>query len=235
MQLFNASTGVGLRNRTRYLTRTDTSTYTDNDLNANINSWNQIFITEILSAMDGWDFGAETATTNIVANQQEYVFPTDLLKIKRIEVTYDGSNWKKVEWFDINERGTDTANLNDFTTDNPYADLMDDSLMLYPIPTTNVTAGLKIWYSKLDSPMSSDTDKPSFAEPFHIGLCYGAAKDYYERHSEKPNFADRAQVMTRNLNETIERMREFYNTHNQERDYVLKTVYQDYNEDINSA
>jgi hypothetical protein len=234
MILFNASTGSGLRNRTRYLTRTDSTTYSDSDLDASLNAWNNVFTTEILAAMDDWDFKAETATSDLVANQQEYVMPTDLLKIKRIEVSYDGTNWKYVNWFDINERGEQTHNLTDFTTDEPYADMMDGSVMLYPIPTTSITGGIKIWYSKLDDMLTNATDQPKLAEPFQIGLCYGAAKDYYERNAEKPNFTDRAVMMGKNINDIIEKMKEFYNTHNQERDYVLKPVFQDYNDDMNS-
>ncbi len=236
MILFNASTSLGLRNKTRFLTRTDTTTYTDADLDANLNNYLHIFTTEVLESMDGCDFKADTATTNIVADQQEYVLPTDLLKIKRIEVTYDGTNWKKVDFFDINERGTNTSTTSissDFSTENPYVDLMDESLMLYPIPDTNVSAGLKIWYSKLDDTLESATDTPAIAEPFQVGLCYGAAKDYYERHSEKPNFADRALIMDRNIKSVIKKMKAFYNTHNQDRDYILDTVYVDYDDDYN--
>ncbi|MEB3330854.1 MAG: hypothetical protein VKQ33_16655, partial [Candidatus Sericytochromatia bacterium] len=124
--------------------------------------------TEILSAIDGWDFKAETATTNLVASQQEYVLPADILKIKRVEVTYDGTNWAKANFFDINEKtgSTSTTDIaNEFNTNEPYVDLMDDSLMIYPIPSSNVTAGLKIWYEKEQDELTAATDEPAFARP----------------------------------------------------------------------
>jgi hypothetical protein len=233
MILYNASTGLGLRNKTRFLTRTNENTYSNEDLDANLNNWLQIFTAEVLTAMDGWDFKAEVGTTNLVANQQEYVLPCDLLKIKRVEVSYDGTNWEKVNFFDINERQTDTNDLSDFQKTEPYADLMDKSIMLYPIPTADVDGGLKIWYSKEENALANVTDEPSLAEPFQIGLCYGAAKDYYERHSEKPNFADRAVLMQRNLDSILAKLKDFYNTHNQDREYIFEPVNVDYDNNYN--
>jgi hypothetical protein len=74
---------VALRAFTRFITNTNSTTYTDTDLDASLNTYNDIFTTEILDSMDDWDFSADYATTNLVASQQEYVLPTDILKIKR--------------------------------------------------------------------------------------------------------------------------------------------------------
>ena len=149
MILYNASTSNGLRNFTRFITDTDTITFTNADLDASLNMYYDLFVSEILDAMDEWDFNADIATADLVANQQEYVFPTALLKIKRIEVTYDGANWYKAEPMGVNEVGhaTDTTSIREhFITSEPYFDLMDTSLMLYPIPTAGVTPGIKFWY-----------------------------------------------------------------------------------------
>ena len=181
--------------------------------------------------MDEWDFQGEIATTSLVANQQEYVFPTDLLKIKRIEVTYDGTNWYVVNPMDINERGypTDTTTLtSDFTASDPFYDLMDNSIMLYPIPTAAVTSGLKIWYEKNVTQLSSVTDEPNIPRPFQKGLCYGAAKDYFEKYLEKEGNQAKLINANNNLEMYISRMKAFFRKRNQDRQYTVEPAWIDY-------
>ena len=183
-----------------------------------------LFTTEILDSMDEWDFQGEIATSDLVANQQEYTFPTDILKIKRIEVSYDGTTWKEASPMDVNERGgaNDTTTIGqDFISSSPFYDLMDTGLMLYPIPSANVTGGIKIWYEKLQAYLSADTDEPNFARPFHKGLCYGASKDYFEDYLEKEGFKDKMITATQNMQEVIARMKAFYRRRNQDRQYIV--------------
>lgn len=231
MLLNNASLPrQALRGETRFLTNTNSSTYTDADLNSAINAYLDIFTTEILDSMDEWDFQAEIATASLVEDQQEYTFPTDLLKIKRIETTYDGTNWYEVTPMDVNERsGTADATTveADFDQSEPFYDLMDTGIMLYPIPDQAVTSGLKIWYEKLQTHLSADTDSPNFARPFHKGLAYGAAKDYFEKYLEKNNTA-KMQNATQNLETYIARMKAFYRRRNQDRQYPVMSNDVDY-------
>lgn len=231
MQLYNASTSNGLRNFTRFITDTDTVTFTDADLDASLNMYYDLFCTEILDSMDEWDFQAEIATSDLVASQQEYVLPTDILKIKRVEVTYDWSNWYKAEPMDVNEVGhaTDTTSIsNHFIASEPYFDIMDTSLMLYPIPTANVTAGIKIWFEKLETQLSADTDEPNIARPFHKGLCYGAAKDYFEKYIDIGSNATKAQTAGSNLETYIQRAKVFYRKKHQDRPYNVSSYDADY-------
>jgi len=231
MILYNASTSNGLRNFTRFLTNSNTTTYSDADLDAAINSYYDLFCTEILDAMDDWDFGAEIATTDLVANQQEYSFPSDILKIKRMEITYDGTNWYEVTSLDVNERSStadSTSVAADFDQSEPFYDLMDDSLMLYPIPTAAVSDGLKIWYSKLPTELSSVTSEPNFARPFHKGLAYGAAKDFFEKYLDKEGNATKMKNADTNIEKTIARMKAFYRKRHQDRKYIIGTYFADY-------
>lgn len=223
MILYNASTSNGLRNFTRFLTNTTSTTYSDADLDASLNTYYDLFCTEILSAMDDWEFGAEIATTDLVANQQEYVFPSDILRIKRIEVTYDGTTWKEVTPADVNESSltADQTSINaDVEQTAPYYDLLDESIMLYPIPTSAVTAGLKIWYSKLPTQLSAVTSEPNFARPFHKGLSYGASKDFFEKNLEKDNVL-KLQNSENQLERYIARAKEYYRRRHQDRKYNI--------------
>ncbi len=233
MILYNASTSNGLRNYARFLTNTSTNTYTDLDLTAALNMYYGEVIQEIIQAQDGWDFQAETATADLVADQQEYTLPTDILKIKRIEISYDGTNWTPVTFMDVNETSsaTDTTTVgNNFQKSEPYADLMDKSIMLYPTPSANATGGLKIWYSKGVDDLSADTDEPVFQNRFHKVLCYGAARDYFEKYLQITGNDGKRTKANANFKAMMEDLKSFYNTHNQDRDYVLKTT-NEYNDE----
>jgi len=224
--LHNASKSSGLRNYTRFITNTNTNTFSDADLDASLNMYYHLFVGEILAAQDDWDFQGDYATTDLVANQQEYVLPSDILKIKDIEVTYDGTNWYKVSKLDHSEIGTATdatSNLQNFTTDKPNGDLMDNSIFLYPVPSTNVSGGLKIWFAKEVTELSAATDEPVFAEAYQKGLCYGAAKDYFEKYLEIEGNVGKRDRMENNTQDIVNRMKEFYNTKDQDRDYIVGT------------
>ena len=219
-----------LRAFTRFLTNTNSSTYTDADLDANIATYNELFTTEILDSMDEWDFSAETATTDLITSQQEYILPNDILKIKRVEVTYDGTSWYLASPMDVNERISatdDTSVLNDFSVNNPYFDLMDNSLVLYPAPTQGVTAGLKVWYEQLPVALSANSS-PNFAQPFHKGLSYGAAKDYFDKYLGTEANSTKSQMAANNLETYIQRAKVFYRKHNQDRKYTVEGQFVDY-------
>jgi hypothetical protein len=87
---------------------------------------------------------------------------------------------------------------------------------------------LKIWYEKEITELSSDTDEPAFLEAYHKGLSYGAAKDYFEKYSEVAGNTNKRNLAQQNLNQVIEDMKEFYNTRNQDRDYVIQPQFVDY-------
>jgi hypothetical protein len=182
--------------------------------------------------MDDWDFQGEIATSSLVANQQEYVFPSDILKIKRIEITYDGTTWYEARPEDVNEQEYDSgsvARINDnYDQSEPKYDLMDNSLFIKPVPTTAVTSGLKIWYEKLVTQLSADTDEPVIPRPFHKGLCYGAAKDYFEKNLEKEGMTSKLNNANQNLENIITRMKAFYRKKDQDRQYNVEVENTDY-------
>lgn len=233
--LYNASTSAGLANYTRFLTNTNTTTYAANDLYASMNMWYHTAVNEILQSMDDWDFQGEYATANLVASQQEYTLPTDILKIKKVEVSYDGSNWYVASPIDVSETGsTSTTDIdNNFSETQPFFELHDNSLFLYPIPDTNRTACLKVWYEKEITELSGATDEPNLPEAYQKILCYGAAKDYFEKYSEREGYTNKRNIMQQNYNDMLEKMKEFFNTRNQEREYFVLGNNTDYDYDPN--
>lgn len=221
-----------LQSQVRELTNTDSSSYTDAQISANLTRWAHLFTTEILDSQDEWEFQGETATTDLTADQQEYTFPTDILKIKRIEITYDGTNWYKVNIWDSSERGysLDSDEISDFSEETPYAELFDKSMLLYPIPDESQTAGLKVWYSEEivgeDSDgdditsFSASTDKPNIKEAFQRGLILGAAKDYAQKFQNWDLF----KIADSEQEKIISRMKQFYGSRIQDRKVIIKTA-----------
>jgi hypothetical protein len=199
-----------IMDKARYFTRTTVVNYSDADLKSNINTYLHYFVNEILESMDGWGFGETTNLQSLVASQQGYTFPTGILKIKRVEISYDGTNWKEAQPFDINMRNgaNDTTTIGqDFSKDNPFYDASGTTLNLYPIPDTAVTDGLKIWYEKEATELSAASDEPTFAEAYHKALAYGAAKDYFQKRKKYVE----SKTMDNEMNNLLGRMKIFYN------------------------
>lgn len=232
MQLYNASLNNGIRNFARRYSNTTSTNYVDADVNASINEYYKEIVNEIIGSMDDWDFQADYAITDLVANQQEYVLPTDIIKIKRIEYTPDGTNWYNVKFFDLSERfnkaNDSTTVNNDFNSQNPYADLMDGSFFLYPIPSSSVSNGIKVWYSKNITELSADSSTPVFHEAYHRVLSYGAAKDYLEANLDKTGAANRLIQAEKNYEKLLKKITNYYNSRNQDRKYGVFPVYDNF-------
>lgn len=186
---------------------------------------------KVIEAMDGWDFQGEVATTDLVADQQEYVFPSDILKFKRAEISYDGVTWRRLKLIDINNKPgqTNTATIsNEISRDEPEVDIMDNSLFIYPTPTGAVSGGLKIWYEKEVTDLSEDTDEPNLIEAYHPGLAYGAAIDYFSKYREVEFNSTKANDNQLKLDELILDMQKFYRRRTQDQDYIVQGQAVDY-------
>lgn len=181
-----------IQNQIFLLTNSTSNDFADSDLLASVNRYYNKALAIILRSSDSWDYDDTSntdfpiVTANLVADQQAYTLPTDALKIKRVEVTYDGTNWYKAEPFDINQRGdaTDSTSVNnDFSSTQPFYDLQYGALFLYPIPTSNVSGGLKIWMTReltefTSGDLSTGTKTPSLAVMFHEYLAMGPAYEF---------------------------------------------------------
>lgn len=217
-----------------FLTNTTSTEYSDTDKHANVTRWAHLFTTEVKDSIDGWDYQYETATTNLVANQREYIFPSNLLTIKKVQLKLDGTNWKDATFFDPQETGAPIAsetNITDkFSNDSPVIDIGDRSMFIYSGTITDVTAGIKIWYteenvgrdSSLDdiTSFSDDNDTPNIAESFQRGLIYGACYDYFSKY-EMDAQADR---MKGRLEGIISRMKTFYGQRVQGRIFAIQSA-----------
>lgn len=125
-------------------------------------------------------------TTSLVANQQDYSLPTETLKIDRIEISYDGTNWYRGTPTNITEHSkalTTTEINNAFDEEEPQYSILGRSLKLYPIPTSAVTGGLKLYGQRVHSAYTSSnysagTITLGFDVNFHDTVAKRMAIDY---------------------------------------------------------
>lgn len=196
----------------------------------------------VFDSQDDWDFDDSNlasndypvATTPLVAAQRDYTFPSSLkiLRLKRVDVTYDGTNWYKAEPFDSGETGLGLGN--DTNTDSrffktaPYYDLRGNSVWIYPLPNAaDVTAGAKIrveFLRELYEYTTSDTSKTvPFDKPFHNMPAIGASLDFAVARglANKNDLAALWQDQERKL-------RTYYFSKQMDKELILRSNNQDY-------
>lgn len=162
-----------------------------NQFTRRINEWYQKVVTMIFISQDNWNWDDSNATdypiasTNLVANQQDYPIPVNLgmLKVLRVDITFDGTTWVRCNPIDVQsivQAADSTTTANDFSTQSPCYDIKSNAFFLYPVPTRNVTAGLKVWFLRgpLEFVYTDTTKQPGIDPAFHSMLSVGAASDY---------------------------------------------------------
>lgn len=188
--------------KARLLTNTDTSSYPDSNLLVDINLWYQKVITIIFDSQDDSDFDDmrrtdyPVQTTPMIAGQRDYIIGStlEMLKLKRVDISYDGVNFYRAEPFDDGAygrgMGNDTLTDQYFVKTAPQYDFKYGSLWVYPLAqASDVAAGAVIrteWQrefipftsSDYTSALTDSTAQPGFDEPFHPILAYGPAFEY---------------------------------------------------------
>lgn len=191
-----------IANKARALTHSDTTQYTAVNLVIDINIWYQKVVSAILESQDDSDFDDQrntnypVVTTPLIAGQRDYSIPVSetVLKIKRVDITYDGTNWYRATPFDNGVPGWGFGNPtnedSNFIKQAPQYDVQYNSLFIYPLAVAaDVSAGGSIrveWERNIVPFSASDytTDPndstviPGFDPVFHHFLSYGAAYEY---------------------------------------------------------
>jgi hypothetical protein len=210
--------------------------FTTVDRKRTINKWYQKSTAFILEAMDGWKFHGDWATADTVADQDEYTFPSTILHIDRVEIKYSSGTNDYILARPVDERTEKLAmaNADDIHTEtNPVYHKPDElSLVFDPTPDEAITDGIKVWYTKEVTELSSDDDEPVIAEPFHRILSMGAALDYAISH----NMSEKIIVLRRELYGTesnpetglVNQLKAFYSRRSREGKSRLVPKFQNY-------
>lgn len=186
------------------LTHTDTTTYPDATMLIDINIWYQKIISMIFESQDSTDFDDQRnttypiVTTPLVAGQRDYAIPVSeaVLKIKRVDITYDGSNWFRATPFDNGVPGFGFGNPTNedanFIKTAPQYDVQYNSIFVYPLAVaSDVSAGatMRVEWERTVVPfsqsadyngaaMSTSTTIPGFDVQFHPMLAWGTAYEF---------------------------------------------------------
>ena len=167
----------------------------------------------VLQKMKGWDFSGQIATADLVADQKNYAFPTDLMTIERVEFMIDGSNYEHAE--NVDERSI-SKNIDHWetyaTASKPFYYFRNNNFWVLPTPDKNVTNGIKIFYTKLVTQFSNDSDEPTFNRMYHIVIAYGTAYELAKNAGMK----ERANELKNDFNEWLKEMIDYYNTRNKD-------------------
>lgn len=218
-----------------------TSDWSAAEVTLSINNWYHKIVSIILDSQDGWDFDDPNLANaanfpksyDITINTQSVtldVLTNKILRVNRVEVSYDGTNWSKAEPVDQSEIGTSINSTNiplSFTKAAPYYDLQGNYLYLYPIPTATVTGGLRVYFTReVDEFVTGDTtQEPGFDEPFHAMLSIGAAIDW---ETSRKTMGTRLVKLQQMFQEYEARMRTYYGSKDKDRKYALTPAYVDY-------
>jgi hypothetical protein len=148
------------------------------------------------------------ATTNLVANQTNYSFPSELLILERVETLDSAGNWTLLDPIIEKEVGYALGEYNKTAgIPNTYRKV-GNSLFIYPAQSSNVSAGLKIYYRRAFtyatiSGATFTPTAPTIPSIHHTWLAFTASLPYLisKGLSQKNDIASERERMTKQIEE----------------------------------
>jgi len=152
----------------------DTKTVTLTSVKRNLNRGYKKVVNRVVALNQ--DYYLRLAKANLVADQSTYALPSDFKRLRRLDLTYDGST--RVKGIRI-DRQTIFDPMTTVSESSPLYSLISDGIEIYPTPSSAVSNGLWLWYIENVSDMSNDTDEanvPLGYEDVCIDYAVGMAK-----------------------------------------------------------
>jgi len=156
-----------------YLDEAVAADWSDNDVNREINNGYQEVVTAVVETYE--DYYLTEATTDTVADQQEYALPSDFWKLRRVEINYDpdnsSSNPQRALPVQLDQVRRDLGYENAGITilRNPAYYVQGNLIGFIPVPQKDGTDAIKIWYVRQVSNLSSDDDTIDIPYPDRYG------------------------------------------------------------------
>jgi len=171
-----------------FLCGSTSASYPTADKLRNVNIAYQDIARLIWSSTGEWSYDDSNATdlpiaaTNLVHNQQDYALPSTAQRIQRVEVKDIGGDYRKLDQIDIQDVAIAMPEFQETAGLPIYYDLIGNSIMLYPIPSsayTTLTSGMQVYFDRTITELTGGSAQiPGFATPFHRILSYAAALDF---------------------------------------------------------
>lgn len=129
----------------------------------------------------------QEAYTDIDANVGTYLYPTDMAWLKAIELNYttqDAANYVTAQQVDVSNlpNGTSFSWLRENANTNaPYFDDRGDWYEIFPTPTADNTAGIRIFYFLEPTEYTATADTISYPESLDYRILgWRIASSYYK-------------------------------------------------------
>jgi len=223
----------------RLRTRTNSTTFSNDDLLIFANTVKERIVLRALETDE--DIFLVPTYLNLVATQREYpMHSTILSRIKRVEAKLDGTNWLKLNEFDLTvhqQPVTPESNITyNFSNEEGHAfyDIMRKSIFLYSGTITSVASGLRIWVNTwpadfismvgtTDMSVDPSTTTHGFPKELHGILATGMIIDW-KGSREKPIPLNEQE---QNYDKDVERAIQSLKKANYDREVIGGTPYND--------
>lgn len=183
-----------LRNDVHFLCGTTSASYSNTNIDRNLNIALQDVARVIWESDNTWSFqdandGSDPVAYRTLGNASgSYKIPTTVLTVKAVEIKDSGGNWWKLKpksLYDLEvspEEYLPEAGL-------PVAYSLDgNDVRLYPPASSasvTLTSGMCLRLSPLPLTLSAATASPGFAAPFHRILSYAASIDFTQDEKQR--------------------------------------------------
>lgn len=162
--------------------------YSADDMTSNINRHNERIGSLIMKCDGRFEFDDNNfatlpiGTTGLVSGQADYtISASDFLDILRIEIKDPAGNGVFLNPISYEDKKGVAMTEWAKTPGTPHSyDKVGNSIILYPTPNYNSTAGLKVYFKRNVNyfTVSDTTKEPGFNPQYHRLLSMGASSDY---------------------------------------------------------
>lgn len=206
---------------------------------ANLNEALYELIVKIMKSQDEYDWDDVNYTdypigTSPLTTNRDYTFPTSMkfLTIKRLDITWDGTNYYQATPVDSAQMKFGLGNASDedsnFSLTEPRYDVKSNGFWLYPKATAaQVTAGAKMrieFTREFDEFTSGDaSQEPPVDRPFHDLVAIGGSIKWAVMKDQV-----RAQNLKSLYDEGIEEMRTYYGRRNTDSQLIFAPAIPNY-------
>lgn len=185
-----------LRQQVRtYLDEATQNDWTDTEVDREINVGYLKAYTAVVTVFE--DYYSTKATSATVANQQEYALPSDIYKIRRVEINYEPSNANSLPRkavpvaMDSVLRDLGNSALGITVYRNPAYYMRGNTIGFIPEPTESGSGAITLWYIKTVAELSSasDTINIPFPDRYYDAISLEAAGTLLRKSQQEEEVA----------------------------------------------
>ena len=187
----NSATGNGLVEQIRDICRTDATRYPTQKIVNSLNNHKDMLTGYALFKDWRWQWDDTNHTDlpigviDLVADQSDYSYPTDengnqIITLLRVEVKDANGNWTELKSKDLAEIEGAVENFESTAGVPKYYDkVADNSIRLFPVSSSNVTGGLKLYFQRTATyfTVDSTTETSGFSALLDRGFIMSGAYD----------------------------------------------------------